>query len=92
MECARRRAARSLRVFCSFVPSSFAEMTSRAAARRAPSRAERRAERRAPCRAHRRRRDRDYVVKTLARKLIMKSKGVKSIGRSDIDIIPNKLT
>lgn len=61
MECARRRAARSLRVFCSFVPSSFAEMTSRAAA--PARRAERRAERRAPRRAHRRRRDRDYVVK-----------------------------
>lgn len=31
MECVRRRAARSLRVLCSFVPNSFAEMTSRVA-------------------------------------------------------------
>lgn len=31
MECVRRRAARSLRVLCSFVPNSFAEMTSHAA-------------------------------------------------------------
>lgn len=74
MECARRRAARSLRVLCSFVPNSFAEMTSRAAGvAPRPSRGQ---DAPAPRRTHRRRRDRDYVVKTLARKLIMKSKGV----------------
>lgn len=60
MECVRRRAARSLRVLCSFVPNSFAEMTSRAAG--APPRSRRAA----PRRTHRRRRDRDYVVKNVS--------------------------
>lgn len=40
------------------------------------SRASRACAAREPHTPHRRRRDRDYVVKTLARKLIMKSKGV----------------
>lgn len=74
MECARRRAARSLRVFV---------RSCRVRSLRAPAASARRAQRRAARRTHRRRRDRDYVVKTLARKLIMKSKGVKSLGRSE---------
>lgn len=35
MECVRRRAARSLRVFSLFVPNWFAEMTSRVSPRHA---------------------------------------------------------